>query len=426
MKMRVFNRRQCVVIKLVVLCCVLTYSVIAQTETSQPDELFSIAQEKAFNKQYEDARTMLRLILQKSPSYHDARVLLGRTYAWDGKYDSARTELQQVLAEDPSSQEAFNALIDAFLWSEQYSNALQTADDALKIYPSNEDFLFKKAHALKKLGREDAALNVLNSLENLHPSAAGVAALRLEITSTTMVSSVGVNYAIDAFAENTPIQYTYVQYSRRTPYGSAFVRLNYSYRYETKGTQWEFDFYPRITDGKYVYLNYGYSNSLLFPNHRLGGEFYSNLSANFEGSLGFRYLHFGPGSNVTIYTGTIGYYYRSYWFCLRPYITPGNSGTSKSTSFTVRYFFGEIEDYASFRIGAGFTPDERLIQAGTSTDSKDVFYLNSNTVGIGVQKTIGIHYLLLASFDYTTEEKNYAPGNYLKMYSLSMGLRWKF
>ena len=165
---------------------------------------------------------------------------------------------------------------------------------------------------------------------------------------------------------------------------------------------------------------------MLFPNHRLGGEFYSSLPASFEGSLGIRYLYFGPGSDVTIYTGTIGYYYRSYWFSLRPYFTPGDHGTSKSASFTVRYFFGEIEDYVSFRIGAGFTPDERSIQSGVSTDIKEVFYLNSQTMGVGVQKAVGVHYLLSATFDYTNEEESYAPGNYTKMYSLSVAVRWKF
>jgi YaiO family outer membrane protein len=414
--------------KLFALCCALIFSAIAQIDTLQlgVDELFSIAREKAFNKQHEDARMILRLILQRSPSYHDVRVLLGRTYAWDEKYDSARIELQQVLAEDPSSQEAFNALTDVFLWSGQYSDALATAELALKTYPSNEDFLIKKARALKNLGRDHEALNVLNTLEDVHPSAPGIAAIRQEIVTTTMANSIGVTYAIDAFTESTPLQYTYVQYSRRTPYGSAFVRLNYSYRFETRGTQLEFDFYPRIADGKYVYVNYGFSNSSLFPNHRLGGEFYCSLPASFEGSLGFRYLYFGPGSDVTIYTGTIGYYYRSYWFSLRPYLTPGSTSTSKSGSLTIRYFFGELEDYASFRMGAGFTPDERSIQSGVQSDRKEVFYLNSQTIGIGIQKAIGISYLLSVSFDFTNEEKSYDPGNYLTMYSLSMGIRWKF
>ena len=186
---------------LVILCCIGTISVIAQTDSTRlgVDDLFSIAREKAFNKHHEDARTILRLILLRSPSYHDVRILLGRTYAWDRKYDSAKIEIQRVIAEDPSSQDAFNALIDVFLWSEKDTDALETADKALKTYPSNEDFLMKKARALKNIGRDQEALNVLNMLEDVHPSTPGITAMRQEISIKTMDNSVGVNYAIDAF-----------------------------------------------------------------------------------------------------------------------------------------------------------------------------------------------------------------------------------
>jgi YaiO family outer membrane protein len=354
------------------------------------------------------------------------RVLLGRTYAWDGKYDSARIELKHVLLEEPSYKDALMALIDAELWSDQNTQALNVSNDALSYYPSDEDFLLKKARAFKNLGLDNEALNMLDKLEDIHPSAPGIASMRQEITTKTMVNNIGINYAVDAFTERVPMQYSYLQYSRRTPYGSIFARLNYSYRFEKSGTQLEFDFYPRIADGKYAYINYGFSNSTLFPKHRLGAEFYTNLFASFEGSLGFRHLYFGPGSTVTIYTGTIGYYFRSYWFSLRPYITPENTGTSKSASLTVRYFFGDIEDYASLRLGAGFTPDERYVQSNTGYGNKEIFYLGAQTIGIGIQKALGTQYLLSVTFDYTNQEKSYSPGNYLKMYSFSVGLRFKF
>jgi YaiO family outer membrane protein len=403
---------------------------VAQIDTAKlsTDDLFLIAREKAFNKQHEDARTVLRILLQRSPSYDDARILLGRTYAWDHEYDSARIELKRVLSENPSTKDAWNALLDVELWSEHDVQALETADHALSYYPSDEDFLFKKARAFKNLDHEDDALNILSKLEDVHPSAAGINSLRQEIVSKSMLNSIGINYAADHFSDiYDPMHYAYVQYSRRTFYGSVFGRLNYSNRFHSEGTQIEFDFYPKISEGKYCYMNYGFSNSSLFPKHRFGAEFYSNLPASFEGSLGFRALSFGSGNTVTIYTGTVGYYYRNYWFSIRPYITPGNAGTSTSASLTIRYYLNDVENYISFRIGAGFTPDERTLQSNTGfSGTTEVFHLKSQTVGIGIQQILGMTTLLIASFDYANQELSFPPYDYVKMYSMSAGIRLKF
>jgi YaiO family outer membrane protein len=408
----------------------LVVPVTAQVDTTNlgTDDLFMIAREKAFNKQHEEARSILRLILQRSPSYYDVRILLGRTYAWDGKYDSARIELKRVLAEDPSHNDAYHALVDVELWSDQFEQALQVVDDALSYYPSDEEFLLKKARALKNLGRDNDALNVLNKLEDIHPSAPGMSALRQEIHTTSILNGIGINYATDRFSDvYDPMHYVYLQYSRRTPYGSMYGRLNYSNRFQAEGTQIEFDFYPKISDGMYGYVNYGFSNSSLFPKHRLGAEYYTSLPASFEGSLGFRYLYFGSGTDVTIYTGTLGYYYKSYWFSVRPYLTPGNAGTSQSISFTIRYYFGDVEDYLSVKTGTGFTPDERFVQSNAGfSGTTEVFHLKSQTTGIGFQKTIGIYILLVVTFDITNQELSFAPFDYVKMYSISVGLRLKF
>jgi len=402
----------------------------AQIDTAKlgVDELFMIAREKAFNKQHEEARSLLRVIMQRSPSYYDVRILLGRTYAWDGKYDSARIELKHVLIEEPSHKDALNALVDVELWSGQNAQALETIDHALSYYPSDEEFLLKEARTLKNLGLDNDALNVLNKLEDIHPSAQGITALRQDIHTTSMLNGIGVNYATDRFSDvYDPMHYAYVQYSRRTPYGSIFGRLNYSNRFQSKGTQIEFDFYPKISDGMYGYVNYGFSNSSLYPKHRLGAEFYASLPASFEGSLGFRYLFFGPGSNVTIYTGTLGFYYRSYWFSVRPYLTPGDAGTSKSITLTIRYYFGDVDDYLSVRAGTGFTPDERSVQSNAGfSGTTEVFHLRSHTAGIGFQKTVGICTLLTVTFDFTNQQLSFVPFDYTKMYSISVGLRWKF
>src|SRR3989304_3525527 len=100
----------------------------------------------------------------------------------------------------------------------------------------------------------------------------------------------------------------------------------------------EVAFYPKIIDGGYCYLSYGYSNSDLFPKHRFGLEAYAKLPKSFEASLGLRHLAFDGGGNITIYTGSLGYYFKSYWISVKPYITPNDGSVSVSFNTTIRWY----------------------------------------------------------------------------------------
>jgi hypothetical protein len=55
-----------------------------------------------------------------------------------------------------------------------------------------------------------------------------------------------------------------------------------------------------------------------------------------------------------------------------------------------------------------------------------VFYLQSQTVGIGIQQGVATYHLFVATFDVTNQELSFSPGNYVMMYSLSIGLRVRF
>jgi YaiO family outer membrane protein len=130
---------------------------------------------------------------------------------------------------------------------------------------------------------------------------------------------------------------------------------------------------------------------------------------------------------VTIYTGSLGLYFGSYWLSFRPYFIPNDAGLSKSASLTLRRYLGDAENFFSLKAGAGFSADERTIQSNTGFQGQtEVFYLQSQTVGIGIQQSIATYHLFVATFDVTNEELSFSPGNYVVMYSLSVGLRVRF
>lgn len=427
--LRILSSKDVRILIVILACFMMHRPVLAQIDTLNmtSEELFTLAREKAFSGHREESRLLCRTILSRSPSYTDARVLLARTYAWDGRWEEARFELRRVLEEKPEYRDAFNALIDVELWDEKYEKALELAISGLRSHPSDEELLLRKIRALKGLGREKQALTVLNTLEDLNPSLAEIALLRRSIGNSSMNNGIGVNYASDWFSDTyDPMHYAYIQVSRRTTYGSLFARFNYSTRFGTQGNQVEVDLYPRITDGVYAYLNYGTSASDLFPKHRAGGELYTKLPSSYEGSLGLRYLFFGPASSVTIYTGSLGYYFGSYWISFRPYFIPNNAGLSNSASLTVRRYLADPENFISLRAGAGFSADERALQSSTGFAGKEVFYLQSQSVGLGWQGNLATNYLLVATLDVTNQELGFNQGNYVVLYSLSMGVRVRF
>ena len=122
-------KKVCWTLALILSSLLLRHNALAQTDTLKltSDELFSLAREKTFAGQREEARGLCRTILVRSPSYSDARILLGRAFAWDGRWEEARAEFLRVLQEKPAYKDALLALLDAEIWDEKYERALAPA-----------------------------------------------------------------------------------------------------------------------------------------------------------------------------------------------------------------------------------------------------------------------------------------------------------
>lgn len=403
--------------------------IFAQSDTSSmdSDELFSIARDKAFNGQREYARSLCRIILSRSPSYSDAHVLLARTLAWDGQRAEARTEFEAVLMHSPSNKDAAIGLADLEYWDDHHVRTIELVNSLTPLFPNDLDLLFRKARALHALNQDREALRILNIISDIDPSMRDAASLRESIVLPSLRFTTGADYSLERYSQvYDQMQYASVVLGYRSLPGTIIAKLNYADRFGKKGTQAEIDAYPKIADGMYAYVNYGYSGSSLFPHQRAGAEIYTRLPSAFEASLGFRHLSFGPGSSVTIYTGSVGWYYGSYWFSFRPYITPNNAGISRSAAVTARRYFGDAEHYLGVRLGAGFSPDERNIQSSSGMTGTEVFYLSSQTAALQWQYPATTTLLLQVSGDYTHQELSSKSGNYVDVATLSAGFRFKF
>lgn len=396
-------------------------SLLIAQDVSNVDEAFMEARELAFAGEREEARTLAYAILEKSPNYHDVRILVARTYAWDGSYDKARKELNYVLERRPDYKDALFAAIDNETWAENYEAALRYSKQAVRYYAISPDVLLKRAETLNAAGKEQEALQVLNQLDRIDQTNPEAQELRKSIKTSTQDYTLTVAHTYDTYSEVfDDIHKSYLQLSRRTDYGSVIGRINYQNRFSTNGIQGELDFYPSIADGWYGYVSAGFSSSSLFPSFRSGAELYHNLPKAFEVSAGFRYLNFS--SDVWIFTGTVSKYQGNWLFTVRPYITPNSVGVSRSLSLLARKYISGPENYITFRGGFGFYPEERRFQ----DVSGDVFFTESQFLGIDGYKELRYNLSAFLSFDVARQEKTFAPDDFYYVYTLNGGVVFKF
>ena len=373
----------------------------------------------ALNGERAKARQLCKVILSQGFN-SDVALLLGRTYAWDGKYDSTRIVLNEVLANNPESMEALDAFADVEYWSENYTKAIEYCDLALKKDPKNEDFLFKKAKILHSSEKYEEAVVSLEELIRINHSNAEALKKLQEYRLDVMKNRIKLNYTIDQFDKSfnrDPWQVVALSYGRKTKLGSVIARVNMAKRFGDTGLQYEMDAYPKISENNYGYLNYGFSQSSVFPDHRLGAELFHSFPKAFEGSLGMRTLFFGS-SDVTIYTGSVGKYISNYWISLRSYVTPGTTGTSVSGQLQMRRYFSDPENYIGLRFGYGVSPDDN--QNLVNSDSSSRLKLNTRSIRLELNHIINHLWIINPAAAWGSEELT--SGNFSGYYTFDISI----
>ncbi len=428
--------------------CYSAFSQAPVKDTTSVDYLFQKARNLAFNKQRAEARAICRQILLKSPDYTDVRVLIGRTYEWDNKPDSARIELKKVINKG-YYEDAVSALIDVETWEDRTDSALFYADLALKHNPNNEEILLKKAKLLIKKGDEPGAVSVLKQiLDNINPSNKEARDLLESLKAAKMYNRIELGWSNEYFDEKLGASwirnwnvYT-LGYSHRFPkVGNIFFKTNLGTMNTDKrvSKQFDIDIYTNggIFKKEYFNLSYGYSpEDRYFPRHHAGVELYQSLPHAWEASIGVRLLAFygspnfryfrevnriltepiGGGSGIYIFTGSIGKYWKNYWFSLRPYVTPSRKyfkiankfeeKVSVSLYLSARYYFATSNDYLSLTIGAGQGPNY------VNTFMNSVEINRSQSISAGYSHIFKKRILFLASFGIFHDEYKRSPSKY--------------
>lgn len=389
-----------------------------------PDIAFETARKLAFNQQRKQAQDTLLFILTKYPDYHDIRSFLATTYSWDGEYKKARKEFSYILDKDSKRKETWIAAIKNELWANMPFVALEMSNEALKKFPNDAEILYLKASAQENTNNPLEALSTIQLVLNQNPDNQKAKEYKINLNKILRQNTIGINSSVDLYSETyDPMQYYTFKYGRQTKYGSIIAKVNFNRRFNENGAQYEVDLYPKISKGFYAYLNLGLSNSFLFPDVRYGAELYKSLPKSFEVSLGFRTLKYS--TTTTIYTGSVGWYNGNSYWSLRPYLTPGDSGTSKSGTLTYRKYKSDAENYLGFTFGMGFSPENNQNNVSgnvaTFVDLKSqklnvLYYFSSSNK----QNNWG------TQFGVTHQEMSFDQGSFFWIYSLTLSWELKF
>lgn len=378
-------------------------------------QTFEEARNYAFDGEREKARELCRKILSEDFN-SDVALLLGRTYAWDGMYDSARVVFHSVLHHNPDNFEVLGALADVEYWSDNHSKAIEYCDKALQKEPDSEEFVLKKARILNSDEKTEEAVGLLSDfVENESASPELMKKLK-EYRLDLMRNTVKIAYTVDFFEEDfnrDPWHIVALSYGHETGIGSVIARVNYAKRFDNTGFQYEIDAYPTLTKNAYAYVNYGFSESILFPNHRLGFEWYQNFPKAYEASLGLRALFF-DNSSVDIYTATVGKYLGNYWLSLRSYVTPDSDGTSVSGSLQMRRYYSDPEHYYGVRLSYGISPDDN----SNLIISEERLTLKARSLKLEYNHIFKRIWILNLGFTVGDEER--IPGKYSNFYTFDI------
>lgn len=392
--------------------------------TGNPDTSFEVARQLAFNNNRKQAQDTLKLILTKYPNYHDIRSFLASTYSWDGDYKEAKKEFEYVLKLSPKRQDTWEAAIKNELWSEAPFSALDMANKALTHLPENPDILYLKASAEDATNNKDEALLTIEKLLKNNPNHEKSIAYKTSLIDQLSNNIIGFNAYVDVYSQVfDPMQYYLLKYVRQTKFGSIHGKLNINHRFASTGAQFEVDAYPRITNGLYAYVNFGVSNSFLFPEIRYGAELHKSLPKSFEASLGFRALKYS--TTTTIYTGSVGWYTGNDYWSFRLYVTPGEPGASKSGTLSYRKYRNDANNYFSIETGMGFSPD--IYRFDFEGNEDEIINLKSQKLNFGYYFTSQNNknaWGIQAGISH--QEISFDPGSYFWIYSFGVSWDIKF
>ncbi len=357
--------------------------------------LFDDAFELAYEGRHSPAKQKIEALLTEDSNHIKARILLARTLSWQGNYKKARNEFNKVLSIEKNNSELWIAAIKNELYADANYIALGLAYKAQNYIKDNKELVRLTAMAYQRVEnhkyrkwQEDLVVKK-GSKKTEKPTTSKLSQTSQENKTTEPLNRIGVDNMVTVFDQRyDPWFFSSVSYRRRTKMGTILPRINFSNRLGTTGVQYDIDLYPKFLKRFYAYLNYGYSNSNIYPRQKMGGDIYVNLPGAIEFSAGGRYIKTN-NQDIKAITNSLGYYRGNYYFSLRSFITPRSDKLTRvSGNLLVRKYLKDAENFIGFNVGMGVSPELRqFFSADETLLAETILFIESQRLNLEYQFT---------------------------------------
>lgn len=399
---------------------------------------FKKAHQLAFKGENRSAKDLLIEILKKDRNDIQSRILLAKTYSWGGFYESARKEFNKVTSIEKKDRNLWISAIKNELYAKNHATAYGLANKALLYLEADVEIKRLQGFALKQIQEqkyeEKAWFNTKTELKQKVSEEKVVSAdtVKEELKEVkkpeekkALQNRISLRNSFTVFDQRyDPMVFSSIEFKRQTLAGSILPRINYANRNGKHGVQYDIDFYPKFSKRFYAYMNYGFSNASVYPKHKIGGDLYVNLPLALEFSAGGRHIAL-EDRNVTVVTNSIGHYRGNYYFSLRSSITPKSDNLTRvSGNLLIRKYLKDADNFLSFNIGMGYSPEIRQLISGDELLAETLLYIESQRASFQYQFTGKNNpNLYSASIGVSRQELSFDSGNFV--WGVSAGLAYQ-
>lgn len=315
--------------------------------------------------------------LQQNPLDGDVRFALGQIYFNLQQYQAARFTLLQVIQQTPSYWDAWLVLINTDIHLNNLQEALFIADFGLLFNPWQSE-LWKKRQDLRTL---DFNINPPYQFDPFNQEVGKKYhdliyypkphQQRITLKTQKSVAAAGPTpkpylNEIGTYQQNYYISdrhqvwdYTTLYYGRHGDLGVIYGKINYANRLRHQAAQAEIEAYPKLNQYIYLDLQIAFANQpMLFPNQLYGGEIYVTIPQKFDFSLGGKYNHVDSLHQFSSFTASIAKRYQQSQLTYRPtFYDPSSGKRSLMHQLDCRHYVHEPNFYYGITVAAGSSPD---------------------------------------------------------------------
>jgi YaiO family outer membrane protein len=334
------------------------------------DDLLGRASRAAQGGKYAEAKEIVMQVLTTDSLRTDALVMLANLNFWEGNNEIALQWIEKANEQKPRDDEFYSTYMNILLANKKFNELIAITDKAvIDIYRDELNLLQKRMIAYNQLANyEQAYESYKRTNDKATKQNPAIQALLAETLEQLQKSSINASYSIDMFNNASAQHLASVGYNYKPNKNTYGISINYANRFGMSDFQIETTNYLYVTDRQYIYANFGHgTNYKLFPQYRIGLEYYFPISKLIESSLGGRYLHYYNADNdplntikrdVFIATGHLGAYIGEGWLAVRPFWVIKKDMQSLSLSLKYRKYGKSVGDFLGAELLVGNSPDD--------------------------------------------------------------------